>query len=178
MKIWQDNHDIAGSSNGRTADFESVNLGSIPSLATNINMEKIARIGIGVFVFRDGKFLMGKRMGSHGEGSWSVPGGHLEFGESFAETARREVLEETGITIKNIKFGAVTNDYFEKEGRHYVTVWMVTEHDEGEAKIMEPDKFIEQGWFDFTTLPSPLFLPWTQLLQSEFIENIKSFSKK
>jgi 8-oxo-dGTP diphosphatase len=129
-----------------------------------------------VFIFKDGKFLMGKRIGSHGEGSWSVPGGHLEFGESFADTAKREVQEETGLTIRNIRFGAVTNDYFRKEDKHYVTIWMLSDYDSGTATILEPDKYIDQEWFDFDTLPSPLFLPWEQLLKSEFIENIKAES--
>ena len=140
-------------------------------------MDKIPRIGVGVFVIKDGKFLMGKRMGAHGEGSWSITGGHLEFGESFADTAKREVHEETSLNIKNIRFGAVTNDYFESEGKHYVTIWMLSDYESGEAKITEPDKHVEQGWYDFNTLPSPLFLPWKQLLESEFIENIKMMLK-
>lgn len=36
------------------------------------------RVGIGVFVFKDGKFLMAQRKNAHGDGTWSVPGGHLE----------------------------------------------------------------------------------------------------
>src|ERR1035437_6514912 len=136
-------------------------------------MEKIPRIGVGVFIFRKGKFLMGKRLGSHGEGSWSVPGGHLEFGESFADTAKREVLEETGLQVKNVRFGAVTNDYFEKENKHYVTIWMLSDYDGGEATILEPNKYVDQNWFDLSTLPSPLFLPRNQLLRSEFIDGIK-----
>lgn len=132
------------------------------------------RVGIGVFVFKDGKFLMGKRLGSHGAQSWSVPGGHLEFGESFEETAKREVQEETGIEITQLRFGAVTNDYFPEENKHYVTIWMLSQHLAGEPQILEPEKYIEQDWFTFETLPSPLFLPWTELLQSEFIQNIKN----
>ncbi len=139
-------------------------------------MEKHARVGIGVFVFKDGKFLMGKRMGAHGEGSWSIPGGHLEFGESFAKTASREVLEETGLTIRNVRFGAVTNDHFLKEDKHYVTIWMLSDYESGEATILEPSKYIDQEWFNFDTLPAPLFFPWEQLLKSEFIERLKSES--
>ena len=131
------------------------------------------KIGIGVFIFKDGKFLMAKRMGSHGEGSWSVPGGHLEFGESFEDTAQREVLEETSLRIKNLRFGAVTNDYFKDEGKHYVTIWMLSDYESGEAKILEPNKCTDQKWVDFETLPAPLFLPWKQLLDSPFIEEIK-----
>lgn len=140
-------------------------------------MEKNVRVGVGVFIFKDGKFLMGKRLGSHGEGSWSVPGGHLEFGETPEDTAKRETLEETGLLIKNVRFGAVTNDYFEQEGKHYITLWMLSDYDSGEATIMEPDKFVAQDWFDFDHLPDPLFLPWNQLLKSQFIESMVSNCK-
>jgi 8-oxo-dGTP diphosphatase len=132
-----------------------------------------ARVGIGIFVFKDNKFIMIKRKGSHGDGTWSVPGGHLEFGEQFEDTAIREVMEETGLEIKNVRFGAVTNDIFEKENKHYVTIWMVSEYKSGVAKILEPDKCSQQDWFTFDTLPKPLFLPWEQLLKSHFIEYIK-----
>ena len=50
--------------------------------------EPIVRVGVGVYVFKSDKFLMQLRVGAHGSDSWSVPGGHLEFGESFEETAR------------------------------------------------------------------------------------------
>lgn len=124
------------------------------------------RVGIGVFVFRGGRFLMGCRRGAHGAGTWSVPGGHLEFGESFEDTAVREVAEETGVQIGNVRFGAVTNDVFPGEGRHYVTVWMLSDHVAGEPVILEPDKCTGLAWHDFDDLPEPLFLPWRQLVRS------------
>lgn len=133
-----------------------------------------ARVGIGVFICKDGKFLMQKRQGSHGEGTWSVPGGHLEFGESFEDTARREVKEETDLNIKNIRFGAVTNDYFSQENKHYVTIWMMSEWESGEVKNMEPEKCTAQAWYTFDNLPEPLFLPWEQLFNSDFLASIKS----
>ena len=135
--------------------------------------ENSVKVGIGVFVFKQGKLLMLKRQGSHGAGSWSIPGGHLEFGESFEDTTIREVFEETNLKIKNIRFGAVTNDFFEDEGKHYITVWMISDWASGKESIMEPDKCSKQSWYTFDDLPSPLFLPWNQLLKSEFIENIK-----
>lgn len=131
------------------------------------------RVGIGVFVIRDGKFLMGRRKGSHGEGTWSIPGGHPEFGESFEQTARREVKEETGLGVENIRFGAVTNDIFADEGKHYVTVWVLSDCPSGDPSITEPDKFTNQEWIDIDNLPKPLFLPWQTLLKSEFIDDIK-----
>lgn len=136
-------------------------------------MSNQPQVGIGVFIFKDGKFLIGQRRGSHGESSWSVPGGHLEFGETPEQTAKREVKEETGLNIDNVRFGAVTNDIFEPEGKHYVTLWMLSNWKSGEATIMEPDKFVDLKWIDFDSLPDPLFLPWQQLLQSEFMPIIR-----
>ena len=136
-------------------------------------VEAGVRVGIGVFVFRDGRFLMGCRRGAHGAGTWSVPGGHLEFGESFEDTAIREVAEETGVHITNVRFGAVTNDVFTGEGRHYVTVWMLSDHAAGEPVILEPDKCTDLAWHGFDDLPEPLFLPWRQLLASPLFETIK-----
>lgn len=140
--------------------------------------EPAVRVGIGVFILKEGQFLIGKRRNSHGDGTWSIPGGHLEFGESFEETARREVLEETGVSIINLRFGAVTNDYFKSENKHYVTVWMLSDYHSGEPTILEPDKFVEMVWKDFNNLPSPLFLPWVQLLSSPFIATIRTESVK
>ncbi|MDB5167419.1 MAG: MutT/nudix family protein [Candidatus Saccharibacteria bacterium] len=131
------------------------------------------RVGVGVFVIRGGKFLMGHRNGSHGSGTWSIPGGHMEFGESFEQTAKREVMEETGMTIKNVRFGAVTNDFFESDNKHYVTVWVISEWDKNEPQLTEPDKFVDQEWIDIDNLPEPLFQPWDALLKSEFIDEIK-----
>ena len=131
------------------------------------------RVGVAVFIIRDGKFLVGKRKGSHGDGSWTVMGGHVEFGETLEQTSAREVLEETGCEITDIRFGAITNDIFLAENKHYLTVWMLSNWKSGEPEIREPDKLVELCWVDFDNLPEPLFLPWGQLKKSEFINNIK-----
>ncbi len=135
--------------------------------------KKIPRVGIGVFVIKNGKFIMGCRKGAHGEGTWSVPGGHLEFGETVEKGAKREVKEETGMDIANIKVAGITNDIFEKENKHYVTVWVTSNWKSGKPKIMEPDKFLDLDWYDFKNMPDNLFLPWKELLKSDFFQKIK-----
>src|SRR5688572_25404284 len=96
-------------------------------------------VGIGVMIIRDGKVLLGKRKGSHGEGEYAWPGGHMEYMESFADCARREVLEETGMAIKNIRFLRLMNmkNYAPK---HYVDIAIVAEWESGEPKRLEPNK--------------------------------------
>lgn len=129
---------------------------------------KKVNVGVGVIVIKDGKVLLGKRKNSHGEGTWSLPGGHLEFNENIEDCAAREVREETGISIKNIRRGAFTNDFFEREGKHYVTLFMVSEFDSGEVKVMEPDKCENWMWFEWDDLPTPLFTPIQNVLEQGF----------
>lgn len=124
-------------------------------------------VGVGVLVQKDGKFLLGRRVGKHGHNTWSVPGGFLEYGEEFAECAKREVLEETGIKIKNIRFYTVVNNIFHDENSHSITIFMFSDWASGEPKITEPDKFVDIGWFDFNNLPEPLFLPVKQLKKAK-----------
>jgi 8-oxo-dGTP diphosphatase len=100
----------------------------------------------------------------------------LEFGESFEETSEREVFEETGIKIKNIRFGAITNDILLADGKHYVSIWLVSDYASGEARIMEPNKSDGLEWCTFTTLPAPLAPWWNQLFKSEFFESLKKLT--
>lgn len=130
-----------------------------------MNADKQVRVGVGVIVKKEGRVLMQKRKGAHGEGSWSFPGGHLEFNEGIEECAKREVEEETGIKIKNLRLGPYTNDVFEKEGRHYITLFVLAEYDSGEISIKETDKTEEIEWFDIEEIPRELFLPIENLLK-------------
>lgn len=131
-------------------------------------MEERPKVGIGVIVIKDNKVLLGKRRGSHGEGSWCFPGGHLEFNEELEDCAKREVFEEAGIKIKNVRTGTFTNDIFEKEGKHYVTLFLVSDYDSGDVRIMEPDKFEKWDWFEWNKLPKPLFIPIQNLLKQNY----------
>ncbi len=58
-------------------------------------------------VFRDGRVLLAKRGFAPGLGLWSLPGGRVEPGESVAETAAREVMEEVGVIIEVLGVAAV-----------------------------------------------------------------------
>ena len=97
------------------------------------------KVGIGVFVIKDNKILMGKRKNTLGKGAWCLPGGHLEFFETFEECAKRESFEEAGIDITNIIFCTITNDMFKKEKKHYVTIFLKSTIQSGIPKTMEPD---------------------------------------
>jgi len=122
----------------------------------------------GAIVLKDKKVLMGKRKGGLGDGTWGFPGGRLEFGEDIIDCVHREVMEEVGIRIKNLRFGTFTNDYFQKEGLHYVSIYFVADYDSGNVKVMEPDKCSEWRWVEWDKMPRPLFLHAQNLLKQKF----------
>jgi len=57
-------------------------------------------VGVGVVVIDQGRLLLVRRGGPVRRGHWAVPGGKVRWGERLAETAIREVKEETGLDIQ------------------------------------------------------------------------------
>ncbi|SFD27379.1 nucleotide triphosphate diphosphatase NUDT15 [Pseudoalteromonas denitrificans] len=126
---------------------------------------KDVRVGVGVIIVRNNQILLGERIGSHGANTWATPGGHLEMGECIEACAKREVLEETGLSLDSVKKLGFTNDIFEAEDKHYVTLFVISSSQEGEAQVREPNKCKQWQWFNFNALPQPLFLPLINLLK-------------
>ena len=114
------------------------------------------KVGVGVMILKDQRVLLGKRKGSHGEGEYAFPGGHLEYMESFADCARREVMEECEIEIDQIRFQFLANvtTYAPK---HYVHIGLVAEWKSGEPTVLEPEKCESWDWYEIDHLPQPLF---------------------
>lgn len=122
------------------------------------------QVGTGMVLTRDDKVLLMKRKGPHGQGTWSTPGGHLDFGETLEGCAAREAKEEVGVEVIDIKFRAVTNDIFERTEQHYITVWFQGKS-VGEPFIAAEREVEEIGWFAWDALPQPLFLPLENLVK-------------
>lgn len=111
-----------------------------------------------IIVNEDSHILIGKRKGGHAP-YHSIPGGHLEAGETFEEAAVREIKEETGMTIRNPRVICITNNLktYRNEGKHYISIALVTDEFEGAPSIMEPDKCERWQWVDPAMLPQPHF---------------------
>ncbi|GAB5363626.1 hypothetical protein AAMO2058_000899900 [Amorphochlora amoebiformis] len=143
------------------------------------------RVGVGTLVFKrdkDGKHLVliGKRKGSHGEGKYALPGGHLELGESWGACGSRELEEETNIRIesKSWRIAFVSNDVMPKDRKHYITIFLqvlLPDENPQEAKNMEPNKCEKWEWRLFQDLkdtlkPDSLFIPLKHLVfHSDFV---------
>lgn len=118
--------------------------------------ENKPKVGIGIMILKNCKILLGKRKGSHGEGEYAFPGGHLDYMESFKECAERETKEETGIKIKNIRFQYLAN-VKKYDPKHYVHIGLIADWKSGKPKILESDKIENWDWYNLDDLPRPLF---------------------
>ena len=119
-------------------------------------MNDQVRVGFGVMLLNNNKILLGKRKGSHGEDSWSLPGGHLEFNEKIKHAIKRELKEETNLDVDGEELISVSNDIM--YGKHYITLGFKGEIKGGKLNLMEPSKCERWGWFSLDKLPKPLFI--------------------
>ena len=90
---------------------------------------------------------------------YAFPGGHIEEGESLAESVIREVYEETGLTITDPKLVAVKDWEPDEGGRYIVFCYKATEFtgqlrssEEGEVSWVEKDQ-LEQLDLSYDMLP-------------------------
>ncbi|WP_035387506.1 nucleotide triphosphate diphosphatase NUDT15 [Ferrimonas senticii] len=116
-------------------------------------------IGVGIIIERnDGMILLGKRRGGHAP-YWSIPGGHLELGESFEEAAARELLEETGLQLGELTVVALTNNLqtYRHEGYHSISVTLHGRYNQQPIVNREPHKCEGWHWFSPAQLPEPHF---------------------
>ncbi|XP_041012739.1 nudix hydrolase 1 [Juglans microcarpa x Juglans regia] len=136
-------------------------------------MEKgVPRVGVAVFLLSGKAVLLGRRRSSIGDSTFALPGGHLEFGESFEECAARELKEETGLDIDKVEYLTVTNTLFLEEPKpsHYVTIFMrafLTDPNQAPQNL-EPQKCDGWDWYDWDNLPKPLFWPLEKMVQEGY----------
>jgi len=129
-------------------------------------------VGIGILLMKKGKILLGKRHDNpikadselHGEGTWTMPGGKLEYGETFEEGAVRETFEETGIKLNKTKIICINED--KNIYAHYVTIGLYCEDFEGYPQVMEPDEVTEWRWFTISEMPKKIFEPTKNVLRN------------
>lgn len=125
-------------------------------------MSRFPRIGVFCLVLKNTdkwtynhEFLLGLRKGSHENGKWAFPGGHLEENETPSQAVLRELEEETGITKNSFAHCDVYPKHFTFQYEVFPTkryinlVHLVYIKNDVETKIMEPEKCEKWEWVTY-----------------------------
>lgn len=112
------------------------------------------QLGCGAIVRRDDAVLLVRRGRPPRAGEWAIPGGRVQPGERLREAVAREVLEETGITIR-VGEMSYQLEYIERDNDgglayHYVVLDYAAEYLSGEP--VAGDDADEAAWVPFHSL--------------------------
>lgn len=131
----------------------------IKYLRKYVGHEPILTAGTGLLVFNDrNEVLMQLRTDYN---AWGFPGGAMELGESFEETAKRELYEETGLIIEDMKMIDILSGkdtfrtYPNGDQLYDITAVFEIRKFSGEPKVSD-DESKELKWFSLENLPSNL----------------------
>ena len=140
-------------------------------------------VGVAIIIVNDkGHVLMMKRAGSHGAGTWSFPGGAVEHQETLEYAATREAWEEIGNDIREDEVRLLpghTRTYFEENNSDWLTFYVISNYNDLELEIQEPDKCEKLDWFDIRKngFPKPTFEPNINFL-ARFDGDLKRFHRE
>lgn len=124
-------------------------------------------IGVGVVVLRYGLILVGLRRTGVQPGTWGLPGGHIEFGETWEACAHREVREETGLALTDVRHVGTTQTFAPDGSSHEITIFLEG-RGEGELGNPAPSETVRWAWHAWNALPAPRVRSLEALLGSGY----------
>ena len=131
-------------------------MGYVMELRRSVGSRPVIIAGAGVMLINEkGEVLLQKRRDN---GFWDYPAGSMEIGESFEECARREVLEETGLTCGKLEFFMEMSgkdsfyEYPNGDQTYAAAILYICRDFSGELKIQE-DEVLTQAFFSLDDIP-------------------------
>lgn len=105
--------------------------------------------GVKIMVFNSKGEILLARIG-HMHKLWVIPGGKLEKNETAEDAATRELYEEVGVTVENIK--SIFTIYHEKQGKKD-TIYYFEAFSDTHDFVIDDEEIIDVGWFALDNLP-------------------------
>ena len=119
-------------------------------------LQQLPKLGASACVWKDGKVLLVQRA-KPPLGLWSLPGGRVEFGETAVVAAKRELLEESGVTADLTAFIGLYEVILDKPAYHYAIACYGGVWRSGEARASSDA--LEARWLAPAGLDSLDFAP-------------------
>ncbi len=113
---------------------------------------------------RADKLLFLHRRKNPESGTWALPGGKIDFGETPVAALARELREEIGIDAQICALIGVTSFVDVPSNIHWLSPIFLVTHWQGEPRIQEPEKHGGLVWASLDRLPHPLMTPTTEAL--------------
>ncbi len=115
-------------------------------------------VGVGALILRDNRALMLLRSERcrNNRHQWTIPDGGVELFESLEAAVGREVLEETGLKLRAIRFLTVSDRQF--DGQHWVSI-LYSGVADGDPRNLETGLHEKMEWLDIDGLPEDITPP-------------------
>jgi len=139
----------------------------VKNIRKYIGHERLLMVGASVIIHKDGKLLLQKRRDN---GCWGIHGGGTELGETIEETAKRELLEETGLVANDLELMGVFSGkelfytYPNGDMVAIVCVAYLCEDFSGEM-LLQTDETVDLRWFEYDDLPENISPPAIPILE-------------
>ncbi|MBS4218790.1 NUDIX hydrolase [Bacillus sp. FJAT-49711] len=129
-------------------------------LRSMVGKEKVIMVVAGAFIFNEKNHILLQQRSDNEK--WGLPGGFMELGETVQDTARREVLEETGLHLGKLElFGIYSGPEFDKTFSNGDQVSMVQVmfscNDFSGELLKQNEESLKIMFFPINELPSDLF---------------------
>lgn len=108
---------------------------------------------VGAVIIKDNKVLMVKRNREPYKDTWGFPAGYVDFGEHPEETLLREVKEETGLTVLNSEFIAITQNPDDPNAPGHFGIFYKVLQTKGEIVNSDKSENQDVSWQFINDLP-------------------------